>query len=154
MYMTNKGMSAVELVIVIAVLVLIVVVSVGSLNKFRTERVLVNATQDVISVLNDARIKTTSSKNSSVYGVHIESARVVGFMGSAFSEPNSNNKEIKVDAPAIISAWSINGGGANVVFDRISGDTANYGTVTISLSSDSSRTKIINISKTGVVSLN
>ena len=150
----NRGISVIEILIVIAVIGILVAIVVPNLTRFRNEQSLKNISADIVSLLNEARNNTISSVNSSQYGVYFESGRAVLFVGSTFTEPNSTNKELSFSSAVTIQSSggiSLNGGGSTVVFSRISGDTSNYGTITIQLVSDSSRQKIITIGKTGLV---
>lgn len=150
----SRGISVIEILIVIAVIGILVAIVVPNLTRFRNEQALKNTSADIISLLNEARSNTISSVNSSQYGVYFESGRAVLFVGSTFTEPNSTNKELSFSSAVTIQSSggiSLNGGGSTVVFSRISGDTSNYGTITIQLVSDSSRQKIITIGQTGLV---
>lgn len=153
----NKGISVLELLMVFAILAIVVSFIILNLTKFRNEQALQNTTSDIISLINEARTKTISSVNSTTYGVHFETSRAVLFVGSSFTEPNSNNKQVDINSAVSIPASggiSLNGGGSDVVFTRISGDTTNYGTIIVRLVSDATRQKTITINKTGIVSSN
>lgn len=154
---SQKGISILEVMIVIVITMLIITIVVLNLSKFRAEQSLQGTTADLVSLLNEARTNTITSKNSTTYGVHFETNRAVLFVGSSFTEPNSTNKQLDIDSTVNIPSSggiSLNGGGANVVFTRISGDTTNYGTIIVRLTSDATRQKTITINKTGVVSSN
>ena len=147
----------IELLIVVTIIVILSSLVGLNLSKFRREQSLQNTTSDIISLLNEARNNTIASKNSTFYSVHFESGRAVLFTGGTFSEPNSTNKEITLDSSVTIptsGGISLNGGGANVIFTRISGETQNYGTIIVRLTADATRQKTITINKTGIVSSN
>ncbi len=153
----NKGISILELLIVLAILAIIVSFIILNLTKFRNEQALQNTTSDIISLVNEARTKTISSIDSTTYGVHFETSRAVLFAGSSFTEPNSSNKQVDINSAVSIPSSggiNLNGGGSDVVFTRISGDTTNYGTIIVRLVSDATRQKTITINKTGIVSSN
>ncbi len=153
----NKGMSVLELLMAIAILAIVVSFIILNLSKFRSEQALQNTTSDIISLVNEARTKTISSVNSTTYGVHFEASRAVLFAGSSFTEPNSNNKQVDINSAVSIpvsGGINLNGGGSDVIFTRISGDTTNYGTIIVRLVSDATRQKTITINKTGIVSSN
>ncbi len=153
----NKGINLLEILIVIAIMSILISIIILNLSKFRNEQSLQNTVSDVISLLNQARNDTISSKDSMTYGVHLESTRAVLFQGSTFTEPNSNNKEIDFDASVTVPASdgiNLTGGGSDVLFNRIEGDTSDYGTIIIRLVSDATRQKTITINQTGIVSSN
>lgn len=156
-YSINKGISFIEIIIVISIMVILAIVVLPSLSNFRNQRTLDNTTQDVISILNKARNDTVSSLNSNTYGVHFETNKVTYFAGSIFNASDTSNVVFNLDSNVNIPPGadiSINGGGSDVVFNRIKGDTTDYGTITIRLVSNSSIKKIVTISQTGSISSN
>jgi type II secretory pathway pseudopilin PulG len=152
----NKGISIIEIMVVISIIVLIIAIVIPGFTDFRNQQAIAVTTEDVASLLNEARNNTISSINSNTYGVHFESTRAVLFTGSSFSE-SSNNKQIDFSHAINIPTTggiNLNGGGSNVVFQRITGDTANSGTIVIRLQNDTTKQKIININSIGVISVN
>lgn len=153
----NKGISIIEILVVITIIGILTAIVVLNLSTFRNERSLSNTTSDIISLLNNARNNTISSLNSSAYGIHFETDRVIYFTGSTFNSSDSANIEIDLNPSVNIpSSGGINlsGGGSDVIFTRLTGDTVNYGTIIIRLTSDATRQKVITINKTGSVSSN
>ncbi len=154
-FLKNKrGFTAIEILIGIVVVVIIFSVAYGPLRSFRDAQVLASDTENLLSLLKEARSQTVFSKNSSQYGVHFESGRAVLFQGTVFGEPNANNKEFRLNSNLSISNWSLNGGGQDVVFERLTGKTGQFGTVTASLKNNPSKVKIITISETGIAGAN
>lgn len=151
---TERGITALELLVVFAVLAIIFTVVLKPFSAFRNVQAINSASIQVVSLLNEARSSTVASKESSQYGVHIESGRVVYFKGASFSEPSSYNKEIKIDSSVKISGISLAGGGSDVVFQQLTGDTLNYGTISIEANSNSALKRIITITSTGISSRN
>ena len=153
----NKAFTLFELIIVISIISLIVAIVLPSLYTFRDNQTLKNTTEDVVTILNQARSQTLASQNSHYYSVHFESGRAVLFTDCVFSEPNSSNVSIafdnKVSIPAI-GGINLNGGVSDVNFTRLSGDTVDYGTIVVQLNTNHSKTKTITIRKTGIVSSN
>ena len=152
----NKGFTLFEMIIVISFIILLAMIAIPSLSSFRKEQALKNTTDDIISLLDKAQSDTQISKNSTTYGVHFETNRAVYFVGSSFSEPNANNIQIDFDSTVNIPSGglSLNGGGSDVVFARLTGDTIGYGTIIVSLVSDATKQKTITINKTGIISSN
>ncbi|MEK7585743.1 MAG: hypothetical protein AAB477_00715 [Patescibacteria group bacterium] len=153
----NGGVSLIEIVIAISIIALISVVVILNLSKFRDERTLDNMTQDVISVLNKAKSDTISSLNSNSYGVHFQTDKVVYFVGTTYNSSDAGNIVTNLDSSVTIpvsGGINLNGGGSDVTFTRLTGDTTKYGTIIIRLTSDATRQKTVTISQTGVISSN
>lgn len=150
----NKGISVVELLIVFAVLAVIFLIMLPQFSKIREQQVVKSAVGDILSSLNKARSQTLSSLNSSEYGVHFQSDRVIIFRGAVFSAGDANNETINIITPASITNVTLNLVSAipgEIYFNRLSGSPSKTGAVTISTPNYS---KIITISATGVASSN
>lgn len=148
----QSGFTAIEILVVIAIGVLIATTFIGSLSNFLTAQVVRNTTEDVLGLIQEARTRTIASENSSQYGVHFQSDKAVLFVGSAYTAGVSTNKEIVFDTRAYVSAISLQGGGSDLLFNRLTGDSGTYGTITIRLVSSTDGQKTITISQTGVSS--
>ncbi|KKQ03865.1 MAG: hypothetical protein US18_C0030G0004 [Parcubacteria group bacterium GW2011_GWB1_36_5] len=150
----QKGITVVELLVVIAVLGIIFSVVLPQFSKIRENQVLKNGVEDLLSSINNARGKTLASLNSSEYGAHFESDKVIIFKGIVFSDVDLNNETIGIITPASITNVTLNGvsgTSGDVYFNRLSGTPSKTGTITVSTTSYS---KIITIYGTGVASVN
>lgn len=151
----QNGFTIIELFIVIVIMIIISTIVFSSLSSFSDDQAIRNTASDITSILNKARQDTLSSLNSTNYGVHFDSDKAVYFIGSVYSSSSSSNKTTLFNQDVIIpSTGGLDiGGGSEVVFDRLTGDTIG-GTIKIQLLSDGSKQKIITISKTGAISSN
>lgn len=147
----QRGVAAVELLIVIAVLGIIFFVVLPQFSKARELQTLKNAVNDILFSLDKARSQTLSSLNASEYGVHFQFDGVIIFKGANFSSLAEDNETINITSPATISDIAISGGGADIYFNRLSGAPSVTGAVTVSTPSFS---KIITVSAVGVASVN
>ena len=150
----KQGITTTELLVVIAALGIIFSIVIPQFSKSRELQVLKSGVGDILSTINKARVMTLSSLNSSSYGVHFQSDRVIIFKGTVFSVNDSNNEAISITTPASITnvtLGGVNGDSGDVYFNRLSGSPSATGTITISTDSYS---KIITISATGVASSN
>ena len=150
----KRGMTIVELLVVIAVLGIIFSIVLPQFSKTREMQTQKSAVGDVLSVLERARSQTLASVDSSEYGVRFQSDRVIIFKGKIFSVDDLNNQTINITAPANISndtLGGISGDSGDMYFNRLSGMPSKTGTVTVSTTSYS---KIITISATGASSVN
>ncbi len=150
---SGRGITVIELLVVLAVLGIIIAVVIPQFSKTRENQVLKSGVQDVLSSINKARSQTLSSLNSSSYGVHFQSDEVIIFKGTSFSDNDPNNENISITSPASISNVILNLISAipgEIYFNRLSGSPSKTGTVTISTTNYS---KIITISATGAASV-
>ncbi len=151
----KKGLTIIEVIIIIFLVTIVSTIVFNNLSSFKKEQVLRNTTNNVITFLNKAKQNTLSSINSSAYGVHFDSDKMVLFAGGNYSDSDPNNEIVYFDdSVSIPSVGGLNIGGSNdVIFERLTGDTTG-GTIKIQLNSDNNKYRIINISKTGLISLN
>lgn len=150
----EKGLTVIELLIIVAVLGVIILIVLPQFSKTRENQVLKSGVGDTLSSIDKARGETLSSLNSSEYGVHFQSDKVIIFKGKVFSAGAGDNETINIITPASISdvtLGGVSGTSGDIYFNRLSGSPSITGTVTISTTSYS---KIITISATGVASVN
>jgi len=151
----KRGFTLIEVLISISIIIIIASIATPNLIEFKRQQTLKNTTEDVLSLLNKARNNTIASKESKNYGIRFFSDKVILFRGLTYTE-STDNEVVNFDSFVTIpSVGGINllGGGDEVVFSRLTGDVANYGTIRIELVNDSERKKIITISKIGIMSV-
>lgn len=146
------GFTLLEIIISAGILVLIAALTAAAFSSFYKTLALNAAAENGLVMLQQARSNTLSSKDSSEYGVHFESSRIVFFKGAAFSEPNPDNEEYKLSSFVEIYGISLNGAGSDVVFQKLTGKTGQYGVISLRLKSDISKTKTITINSNGSAS--
>ena len=148
----RRGITVIEILVVVSILGILVLVVLPQFSKIKENQVLKNAVEDTVSVLHNAESQSLASINSSEYGVHFQSDRVILFKGKVFSSGAGDNKTINIISPANISNVTLGGVSAttgDVYFARLSGVPNKTGTITVSTASFS---KIITLSATGTVS--
>ena len=146
----KSGFTILELAIVIAIMATLSAIIISTFISFRKNQALEKDTEIVVQVLEQARNQTLSSKNSSVYGVHFTAPKITLFKGSSYVANDSNNQDFVLSSTDTILTISLTGAGVDVVFNRLTGETSQDGTITVS-SPGLSRTKTVTIYKTGVV---
>ena len=147
------GFTALEILIALAVVLILAAIVSGGFSSFRKEQILSGTAENIFSFVNEARAKTLSSKEDSVYGVHFENSRAVIFKGQNFSEGAPDNEIFYLPAAAEISQVSLAGGGAEAIFKRLTGETGQSGTVVIRLKGGT-KTKTVVIQKSGLAEIN
>ena len=152
----TRGFSIIEVLASIAILAVLTAIAIPVLSSFRNQQALKNTAEDILSLLHQADAETNSSLNASSYGVHFTSSSATLFTGTSYTSGATGNKVVSFDPSVTLAASdiSLNGGGSDVIFTRLSGDITQYGTLTIRLASDSTKTKIITIYQTGIVTAN
>jgi prepilin-type N-terminal cleavage/methylation domain-containing protein len=154
---TQTGFTLVEILVVLAIIALLAGIIMPSLSGFHNQQALRNTTEDMLSLLNEARSDTLGSLNATDYSVLIQSNQATYFIGDTFSSTDPSNKTITFDQAVAVSPTTginLNGGGTTVTFDRLTGGTSEYGTIIIGLVSDPTQQKMITISQTGLISSN
>jgi hypothetical protein len=125
----------------------------SSLVKYRKNQALDLAAHNALALLLEARSKTISSLNDARYGVHFDSNQAVLYKNS-YVVSASTNKVYTFDTYVQLQATSLVGGGAEVLFDRLTGETVMSGTVTLSRKDDTSLTRILTVKSSGLVESN
>ncbi len=152
MHRREAGITAIETLTAIAILVVILAITVVSLTLFQQERDLDGATEGLASTLEQARSQTLASQNQTVYGVHLEAGRYVLFEGAAYVAGAATNQAFTLPSSIELSDWAFAGGGADVVFERLTGKTSQPGSATLRIRNRPTRTKVVTILATGIVS--
>ena len=150
----KRGITIIELLVVLAVLGIIISVVTPQFSKIRENQVLKSGVQDILSSLNKARSQTLASLNSLNYGVRFEADKIIIFKGAGFSPGVSDNEIIDIITPASITNVALGCTPpfpCDIYFNRLSGSPSTTGTVTISTTN---YFKIITIWATGVASVN
>lgn len=149
----NRGVSMVEILVVIAILSILSVMTFQTFWKMNSTKAIETDAFRVLLELQEARSLTVSSKNADQFGVHLATSSVILFEGASFVSGSSTNVTTTLNPAVIVSSTTLAGGGADVIFKRLSGETSQNGTVTLSLVASSTVKKTITIYKTGVVEM-
>ena len=149
----KKGMTLVEVLISVVVLGFMSAIIITGLFSYRKHQAVDQTAHTVASYLEEARRKTLASENSARYGVHFDTYQVVLYKNT-YSSTEPSNRIYTLHSYSQINSISLLGGGSEVLFERLTGETQATGTITVSLRSDTSKTKKITISQTGVIEKN
>jgi len=157
----NKGVTLLELLIVLAIILIIYAVSAQAFPLFQRAGELSNTTEEIISILRLAQSKTLASEGAgqygSQYGVYFDTTttpqQYTLFKGSNYTSRDPASDEIN-HIPNSTEIYDISlGGSKEVVFSRLIGDTNNSGKISLRLRSDNSKTKTIGIQSSGKITL-
>ena len=147
----RRGFTLIELLIVIGISSLLIGFTYSSFRLLNQSQALGKDANLVATVLHEARAETLASKNGNQYGVHFETNKIVLFIGTTYSSVDSTNINFPLNTLVTISTINIMGGGSEVVFDRLTGDTSQTGTVTLSLISTPTSIRTITVSGAGLI---
>lgn len=147
----QKGFTILELLIVVSIIAVLATIITLSFSSFRNSSALQTASENAISVLNKARSNTIASKDGYQYGVHFDTNSLTIFRGGSFTSGDSNNEVYALDMAIQVSATSFVGGGADVIFQKFTGKTDQYGMATLQVISEPAKVVVISIEQTGVV---
>ena len=146
----QKGITALELIIVMAILVILIMAVLPKFSEMKNNQLLKNTEENVLATLNTARTQTLASLNSSGYGVHFQSDKIVLFAGLSYSPSDPSNKVFDMISPATISGINL-GGSSEIIFEKLSGTPSAYGDIVVSVGSLS---KTITITRAGAIGIN
>ena len=146
----KKGFTLPELVVVITILAILSLISISVFKNFRDQEALTKDNGLIVEVLRQAKSLTLNSKSSNQYGVHFGTNSVVLFICPTYSSSASTNLVYNLNPDVRISNISLSGGGSDLLFQKLSGETVNNGTITLT-SVSAGTTKVITIYKTGLV---
>lgn len=148
------GFTLIEIIIAIAISVLLVFFTVQMLSSFRDAQVLQGETSQALSMLNKAQSYTLNSKGDSAYGIRVNADQIIMFQGLVFSSSSPSNEAHVLHSSVQISSTTLSGGGLDIIFDRLTGDTSNNGSFIVSLKANPTEKNVVYISKTGVAAQN
>ena len=148
------GTTLIEVLVVVVIVMIIAGIVFLSFSSFRYGQALPNDVDEVTALLNEARSRTISADAGAQYGVHFDADKAVLFVGNTYTVGAAGNKQVIVNPMIQITSVFLNGGGTNVVFDKLTGETSQYGTLVEKYNDGSVNPphKTITISKTGLVS--
>jgi len=147
----QTGFTLIEILISIAIIGILSVVIFASINMFRNRQIIKNATIEVTQAIEEAKVKTITSYNDEIYGVHFGESDISIFTGETYDAEDPDTIVLFAD-DSISFNLSLSDDGENIVFKRLTGETDDTGSILIELVSNSDYNQTINIDETGGVS--
>jgi prepilin-type N-terminal cleavage/methylation domain-containing protein len=147
----SKGFSLVEITVTLSILTIVSAIVLSSLSSNTDREALAKNADAAVSVLTEARSLTISAKSASNYGVRLASVGPTLFTGTTYNAGASSNRSLALNARVSITNISLTGGGSDVVFSKLTGNTSQNGTFRVTLVSNTSVYKTVTIYKTGLV---
>ena len=150
----QTGFTLLEIVIVVAIFGVVASIVTLPFLTFRQQTILNTQTEEIITLINKARLSTMASKGGVQYGVRFEADRVILFQGSVYN-PLAVTNEVKMIDPALQLSLPTDNGGTtdDILFDFITGGTSQNSTTTLIVTSRPQASSTVVINPSGVVTL-
>lgn len=139
-----------ELLVVIGIMTIVLSISFYFFKGMGKKDALEKDVAGLVSFVRNARLLSVASKDAMAFGIHLQSDKAVLFGGDSYSAGGPNEKIIEFSKEVYMSSYSLSLGTPDIVFARLTGNTTNFGTITLSLKDDSASTTIT-ILRTGVI---
>lgn len=139
----TRGVTFLEITIAVGILGILLAVIMPSFLSFRRNSILNTETQEIVTIINKARLSAMSSKGDIKYGVHLESGKIVLFPGVTYVGGGNGNEEHIFDPSLILSVITVSGGGPDVVFEKVTGATSQNATTTLLVVGSTASTTIV-----------
>lgn len=146
----NSGFTLVEMLVAIGILTVVASIGVYFFASLYKKEALEKDTASLVALINQARMLSVSSKDASAFGVHLQNDKAVLFEGFSYVSGGANEKTSGFSGKVQVSSYALAGGGSDIVFDRLTGNTSNSGTIVLSLK-DGSASTTVTVLQTGVV---
>jgi len=149
----RKGFTMLEILLVLGVFSILLVLSLPAIRSFGKTSDVVNAKDEIVSVLRIAHSKTVASEGDARYGVYFNDTtdphQYVLFQGDSYASRVVTLDEVhELEDSVDFSSISF-GGGKEIVFDRIVGTTSQFGSTVLEYKSDSTKTETIYVEGSG-----
>ncbi len=146
----KNGLGIIEMVIIVAVIGIFAAIGVSSFSAFNERQALALDAEKALSALALARSQALSAKDGFSYGVHFEEKNFILFRGTSFSGGDAANRTFPLADGVRVAGVTLAGGGIEVKFSKLTGTTAQSGTITLALARDASVSKVLTVFATGV----
>jgi len=147
--LNQKGFTLIEILIAITIIIIMITTVIVSYRIFEKRTELEDVGQRIFSTLKLAQTQTLASNDASQYGVHFESDQYILFKGDAYLAGSPDNNIYQLPSRLEIFQINLASGGNDVIFQRIIGSTAQFGTIEIRIISQPTETRIITVQSSG-----
>jgi prepilin-type N-terminal cleavage/methylation domain-containing protein len=148
-----EGFSLIEIIIVMALVLILVAASFSAYPLFTKKTDLTSSVERIVDTLRLAHSNTLASEGGISYGVHFENDKFAVFKGTSYSVSDPNNILFDLDSDLEIYDIDLNGGGQDIIFNRLTGYTAQNGDINIRVIEDASSSFSVSINSSGSVNI-
>lgn len=152
---TRKGTTLLEIILVIAVIIIMATGTFTIFSSFITNTYIDDTAQEIVHTLRKANTNTIARLYDLRWGVYFnDTAKSFSlFAGGSYAARDTQYDTVtNLPASVTLSQLSFNGGGKEIVFRKIAGDTTQYGSLKVLSSNGQERT--ITINQLGQIEIN
>lgn len=149
---SGPGFTIIEVLISIAILAILAAIVYSAMFSFKDSSILLGEADKVFDMLTKAKTNTVSSKSDSSYGVRLSSTTVILFKGNSYAG-GTIEETLQLRSPAQIYSLALASSSPDIVFERLTGETDNFGTITLRSVTNANMTKTITVYASGLVEI-
>ncbi|OGM20421.1 hypothetical protein A2714_01760 [Candidatus Woesebacteria bacterium RIFCSPHIGHO2_01_FULL_38_9] len=143
---THKGVTLIELLLVISIFLIVGVTSGSIASNFLVRNNLQNKVNEVVSTLRTAQLNSISSKGDSRWGVTATTDDIILFRGDSYASRDPTYDE-KFSIPKSVTVTSF-----EVAFNKLTGNPNQV--LTVILSNNIGESYTVSLNEVGIVDLN
>lgn len=149
----RNGFTAIEILMVVGISAVLIGVSSGAYITLQKRSYVDLEARKLESVLNLARNRTLASQGNKSFGVRITSSlsEYTLFSGSVYVASDPANEKFKIHPRVILDPPQLRGGGSDIIFERLTGGTLQFGSILLRDSKDAANFATICVYGTGTV---
>ncbi len=136
-----KGVTIIELILVISLTIILAGVTTPALVGFLTRHYLKTSAMTLLSALKTAQANSLSGKSHSAWGVYTGNQEIIMFKGSSYTPPGTSLDHHYALPQAITVSTN------TVVFNTLNGNPTSIQTIT--LTTETNQTKSVTINSVG-----
>ena len=127
----TRGFSILEVILTIVIMSVLVGLAATYYSNSQIRADVNSQAANIIHYLRLAQSNAASGLNNANHGLHFEASSYTIFEGELYN--NNDPENVKIDLPSTITINGINldGGGHDVIFLKATGETDNFGTITL-----------------------
>lgn len=145
----RRGFTLIEVVLAVGILAISAIIIIPAWQSFSDTVNLGNTAKMIETKVKLAKNYSLSARNDTNYGIHFETDNIVLFAGSVYAAGAPGNQIYNLPDNTEIYGINLNGGGADLVFNRLTGTTVNDGTIGLRITSRPARAKQASINSQG-----
>lgn len=142
--LNKKGFSVIEILVVIVIIATLISLSFIGYRTFEKSISLSSAANELAISLHLAEDRTISSKEDKAYGVHFASDSYTIFSGPVYNASSTDNEVFNLPSGIEIYSIALTGGGSDVLYKRLTGETDTPGVISLRVVSEPAKTKSVN----------